>query len=246
MQWPLDAAFSGPDQGQVTGLAFIFMNGLGCGAVVPLRFPGLGRRAALKLCLSLRLLSCPSPSSVDDDVCAPFRRGALFGSRRGAPFGYCGARQGDAGQSVEAKLASELESARAALANEPRAAAEARSALEAERERCAELERTLDGERRGGGRSARTARAEETLAERRPDRDGEGGGQEAQLGGGEGAGGRRVSQREIARRLNLNRRTVARLVAADAPAMTQLLREHGYQGSVDLVRRRLRRIRSRG
>lgn len=55
-----------------------------------------------------------------------------------------------------------------------------------------------------------------------------------------------VSQREIARRLNLNRRTVARLVAADAPAMTQLLREHGYQGSVDLVRRRLRRIRSRG
>jgi transposase len=87
-----------------------------------------------------------------------------------------------------------------------------------------------------------------------------------------------VSQREIARRLKLSRRTVARLVAADeppryrrkpqgsmldrlepvmrsvlqdtpridAPAMTELLREHGYRGSVDLVRRRLRRIRSPG
>jgi hypothetical protein len=30
----------------------------------------------------------------------------------------------------------------------------------------------------------------------------------------------------------------------DAPAMTELLREHGYRGSVDLVRRRLRRIRN--
>jgi transposase len=87
-----------------------------------------------------------------------------------------------------------------------------------------------------------------------------------------------VAQREIARRLKLNRRTVARLVAADeppryrrnpqgsmldplepvmrsvlqdtpridAPAMTQVLREHGYRGSVDLVRRRLRRIRNLG
>jgi hypothetical protein len=84
------------------------------------------------------------------------------------------------------------------------------------------------------------------------------------------------SQREIARRLGINRRTVARLVAAeappryrraspgsmldplepvmrkvlgdrpgiDAPAMTEVLREHGYRGSVDLVRKRLRRLRA--
>jgi Homeodomain-like domain len=84
------------------------------------------------------------------------------------------------------------------------------------------------------------------------------------------------SQREIARRLDLNRRTVARLVAADelpryrrrpagsmldplepvmrailderpgigAPGMTEVLRKHGYRGSVDLVRRRLRALRS--
>jgi hypothetical protein len=30
----------------------------------------------------------------------------------------------------------------------------------------------------------------------------------------------------------------------DAPATTQLLREHGYRVSVDLVRQRLRRIRN--
>jgi transposase len=84
------------------------------------------------------------------------------------------------------------------------------------------------------------------------------------------------SQREIARRLGLNRRTVARLIAADqppryrrqpqgsmldplepvmrsvlsdqpavdAPRMTEILREHGYRGSVDLVRRRLHALRS--
>jgi hypothetical protein len=32
----------------------------------------------------------------------------------------------------------------------------------------------------------------------------------------------------------------------DAPGMTEVLREHGYRGSVDLVRRRLRRLRASG
>jgi transposase len=84
-----------------------------------------------------------------------------------------------------------------------------------------------------------------------------------------------VSQREIAARLGINRRTVRRLLAADeppryrrrgsgskvdafepvirrvleewpqikAPRMTEILREHGYEGSVDLVKRRLRELR---
>lgn len=84
-----------------------------------------------------------------------------------------------------------------------------------------------------------------------------------------------MSQREIARRLGMNRRTVARLVAAsgppryqrstagsmldplvgvmeavlgewpqiNAPRMTEILREHGYRGSVDVVKRRLRELR---
>jgi transposase len=87
-----------------------------------------------------------------------------------------------------------------------------------------------------------------------------------------------VSQREIAARLGINRRTVARLVAASepprysrarsgsmldplepvmrqllaewpeikAPRMTEILREdHGYAGSVDLVKRRLAVLRPR-
>jgi transposase len=87
-----------------------------------------------------------------------------------------------------------------------------------------------------------------------------------------------VSQREIARRLGINRRTVARALASDeppryvrapsgsildplmpvisrvieewpemkAPRLTELLRdEHGYEGSVDLVRRRLQGLRPR-
>src|SRR3954468_10758531 len=81
-----------------------------------------------------------------------------------------------------------------------------------------------------------------------------------------------VSQREIARRLGLNRRTVARLAAAaeppryrrlaagsqldrydellrelvrewpqiKAPRVTEVLRGHGYAGSVELVKQRLR------
>lgn len=177
-----------------------------------------------------------------------------------------------------AKLASELESARAALADERRAAAEARSALEAERERRAELERTLDSERRGGP----DPRGGLERRRRSPS--------ESRAAGAKAASKKRswaaakelaaegVSQREIARRLKLNRRTVARLIAADeppryrrkpqgsmldplepvmrsvlqdtpridAPAMTELLREQGYRGSVDLVCRRLRRIRNPG
>jgi transposase len=87
-----------------------------------------------------------------------------------------------------------------------------------------------------------------------------------------------VSQREIARRLGINRRTVARMVAAEvpprysraptgskldrvepvvrrlleewpqikAPRVTEILREdYGYTGSVDLVRKRLARLRPR-
>jgi transposase len=87
-----------------------------------------------------------------------------------------------------------------------------------------------------------------------------------------------VSEREIARRLGINRRTVARLAASEeppryrreparskldpfepvlrrllvewpqlkAPRATELLREeYGYDGSVDLVKRRLRELRQR-
>src|SRR5947209_18370224 len=87
-----------------------------------------------------------------------------------------------------------------------------------------------------------------------------------------------VSQRQIAKRLGIHRRTVARALASEAPPryvrapagsqldplmgvirqvleqwpdikaprLTELLRsEHGYQGSVDLVRRRLAGLRPR-
>ena len=88
-----------------------------------------------------------------------------------------------------------------------------------------------------------------------------------------------LSQREIARRLGINRRTVARALVSDgpprdarapagsqldpllgvirgvleqwpdikAPRLTELLRdEPDYEGSVDLVRRRLRHVRAAG
>ena len=84
-----------------------------------------------------------------------------------------------------------------------------------------------------------------------------------------------LSQREIARRLGINRRTVERMLASEqppryrraptgsqldpfepvlrrlleewpqikAPRASEILREYGYQGSVDVVRRRLRELR---
>jgi transposase len=84
-----------------------------------------------------------------------------------------------------------------------------------------------------------------------------------------------LSQREIARGLGINRRTVTRLLASEvppryrrapvgsqvdrfepvlrrlleewpqikAPRATEVLREYGYRGSVDVVRRRLRELR---
>ena len=84
-----------------------------------------------------------------------------------------------------------------------------------------------------------------------------------------------LSQREIAARLGINRRTVGRMLSADeppryrrtpqgskvdafepvirqvlgewpqikAPRVTEILREHGYAGSVDVVKRRLRELR---
>jgi transposase len=85
------------------------------------------------------------------------------------------------------------------------------------------------------------------------------------------------TQREIARQLGINRRTVARMLASEvppryrrapagsqldrfepvlrrlleewpqikAPRATEVLREYGYAGSVDVVRRRLRELRPR-
>jgi transposase len=84
-----------------------------------------------------------------------------------------------------------------------------------------------------------------------------------------------VSQREIASRLGINRRTVRRMLASEeppryrrtpqgskldpfepvmrrvleewpeikAPRLTEILHENGYEGSVDLVKRRLRQLR---
>jgi transposase len=165
------------------------------------------------------------------------------------------------------------------------ALAEALSTLEAERRLRAELERALEDERdrkRSALDDERRRKARPALdaqRTRKPPRP-----RVAQTARAEkerrwkmarqlAAEGH--SQREIARRLGINRRTVARLVAADeppryrrapqgsmldplepvmrsvlrekpaisAPGMTALLRTHGYRGSVDLVRRRLRRLR---
>ena len=86
-----------------------------------------------------------------------------------------------------------------------------------------------------------------------------------------------LSQREIAGRLGINRRTVKRLLETDeppryerapkgsmldslepvmrrvlsdwpeikSPRMTELLRDYGYEGSIDLVKRRLQELRPR-
>src|SRR5213592_1866658 len=59
-----------------------------------------------------------------------------------------------------------------------------------------------------------------------------------------------VSQREIARRLGIGRNTLRRLLEEwpeiKAPRVTEVLREdHGYTGSVVLVRKRLATLRPR-
>lgn len=196
----------------------------------------------------------------------------------------------------------DLESARASLALREQELAKARSALDAEREERDALELALESERkqrakleRQLARADRKERAERALRE--PAAGGKragakragakrarakGNGAEPKRGKAENwAAARRLaaegfSQREIARRLELNRRTVARLVAADelpryhrapagsmldplepvmrsvlreqpgigAPGLTEVLRTHGYRGSVDLVRRRLRVLRA--
>jgi predicted transcriptional regulator len=157
---------------------------------------------------------------------------------------------------ARSKFDAELESARASIADLERA-------LESERRQRAELERQLE-------RQAGPTPAVKTDATRmdRPQR----------WAAAKELAAQGFSQREIARRLGINRRTVARLVASDEPpryrrapqgsmldplepvmrsvlrdrpgidasAMTEILREHGYRGSVDLVRRRLRRLRTPG
>jgi transposase len=164
-------------------------------------------------------------------------------------------RQGFA--EARSKLDEELESARTQVA-------ELEQELESERRERAELERRLEETSRRQAKPRR--KAEEKNRMDRPSK---------------WAAARKLSaegysQREIARRLGINRRTAARLIAAeeppryrrepqgsmldplepamrtvlsdrpgiDAPSMTEILREHGYRGSVDLVRRRLRRLRA--
>jgi transposase len=161
---------------------------------------------------------------------------------------------------ARSKLDEELESARASIAQLERE-------LESERRERAELERRLEERaeprpeprRDGDAKAKRMDRPSKWAAARKLAAEG-------------------YSQREIASRLGINRRTAARLIAADAPpryrrepqgsmldplepimrtvladrpgidapGMTEVLREHGYRGSVDLVRRRLRRLRASG
>lgn len=196
----------------------------------------------------------------------------------------------------------DLESARASLALREQELAKARSALDAEREERDALELALESERKQRAKLERQlARADRKERAERALREPAAGGKR---NGGKATGARRAaakgngaeikrgkaenwqaarrlaaegfSQREIARRLELNRRTVARLAAADqppryrrapagsmldplepvmrsvlreqpgigAPGMTEVLRTHGYRGSVDLVRRRLRVLRA--
>jgi Homeodomain-like domain len=195
------------------------------------------------------------------------------------------------------------ESARTALALRDQELAKARSALHTEREERDALELALESERKQRAKLERKlARADRTerprrgrAADAKPAGAKQGGRERSAARGGGGKrngatparskaeswqAARRLaaegfSQREIARRLELNRRTVARLVAADelpryrraprgsmldplepvmrsvleerpgigAPGMTEVLRTHGYRGSIDLVRRRLRTLR---
>lgn len=159
---------------------------------------------------------------------------------------------------ARSKLDGELESARDSVAR-------LEQALESERRQRAELERRL------AQGPPRRPRKKAQPKPKRMDRP-------AKWAAARKLAGQGYSQREIASRLGINRRTVARLVAADAPpryrrespgsmldplepvmrkllgdrpgidapGMTEVLREHGYGGSVDLVRRRLRRLRATG
>jgi Homeodomain-like domain len=162
---------------------------------------------------------------------------------------------------------------------------EARSKLDEElefaRDSIARLERDLEPEsRRREELDRRLEEVPERPAERRPNREVKAKRMDRPA---TWAAARKLaeegySQREIARRLRINRRTAVRLIAADslpryrrapagsmldplepvmrtvlserpginAPGMTEILREHGYRGSVDLVRRRLRRLRASG
>jgi transposase len=176
---------------------------------------------------------------------------------------------------TRAKLLAELESARASLARERERRTELERALESERQQRAELQRRLEeASAQGSEQRGRPKRIDRTPPEN-------------ETAGKPGVGRVRkweavkalaaegLSQREIAVRLGINRRTVARLIAADEPpryrrrpqgsmldplepvmrsvlrerpdidaaSMTDALREHGYRGSVDLVRRRLRALR---
>jgi transposase len=155
---------------------------------------------------------------------------------------------------ARSKLDAELASAHASIA-------ELERSLETERRERAKLERQL---KEGAG--PRPKPRKKTTRMDRPQR----------WSAAKELAAQGYSQREIARRLGINRRTVARLVAADeppryrraptgsmldplepvmrsvlrekpgidAPGMTEVLRGHGYTGSVDLVRRRLRRLRT--
>lgn len=184
---------------------------------------------------------------------------------------------------ARSKLDAEVESVRTEraeleerLARSHEALAEARSALELERKARAELESRLATARgtQAAGVASETARDAGSPSIPQTDTGRTSVWRRVKALAAEGH-----SQREIARRLRINRRTVARLIAADepppryqrkaqgskldplehvmrsalrerpaidAPHMTEILREHGYRGSVDLVRRRLRRLRATG
>jgi transposase len=161
---------------------------------------------------------------------------------------------------ARSKLDQELESARESIA-------QLEQALESERRQRADLERRLEEVPEPPPAPRPTGEAKATRMDR-----------PAKWAAARKLAAEGYSQREIAQRLDINRRTVARLIAADAPpryrrapqgsmldplepvmrtvlserpgidapGMTEVLREHGYRGSVDLVRRRLRSLRASG